>query len=256
MTDIKDIQVFLKEVPGPSPWYLTSYGPKFENHKTEWLDGEKFTRLKRTGKQNKNYTGKTILLINNKVKAILDFQCYVLKTGAAEFLVWYEQTDNENATGGLNIIIFLFDIEHLLPIESPDDIAKLLNQNNKIGFLGKCDAKLIIKTNLTFGTHKLIVPDEFKAFKEILILAKSSAEGQESNFWDKMSLSLFIVNFENETVEVIPQEWFNNGSFDFMYQWPTRIKREIKSNRVYGDGIRIGAFRLTDDNKNIDKWFN
>lgn len=256
MKDIKTIQNFLSDIPGPSPWYLVSNGPKFDNQETEWMDGEKFTYPKRTGKQNKSYTGKTLLLIDNKVKAIFDFQCYVLKISTTKFLVWYEQTDKKIASEDLSIKISLIDIRYMETIEFPDDMVTLLNQNNKIGIHGKYDAELIINTNLNFGIHKLEVPDELKLCKEILILANSTTQGQESNYRDKMSLSLFIVNFENKTVEIIPQDWFNKGAFDFMYQWPTRIKREPQSNRLYGDGIRIGAFVLSDDKRKIDEWFN
>jgi hypothetical protein len=252
MKDINSIQDFLNDTPGPSPWYLVSNGPRFENRKIEWLDGERFTE----SKSNKiNYTGKTVLLINEEVKLLCDFQCYVLKVDNSRILVWYEQDDKEKAVEDLSINIMLIDIDKLQTIAFPDDIVKTLNGNQKIGVIGKAFSELEIKRTLGFGIHELNIPQEFKLFEEILILAKSNATGQESNYYNKMSLSLYILNFKEETVEVIPQDWFNNGAFDFMYQWPTRIKRDKETNQIYGDGIRIGAFKLSDNKREIEKWY-
>lgn len=256
MNDINTIQKFLSDIPGPSPWYLVSNGPKFDDFETEWIDGEKFTKSKLTGKQNKNYTGKTLLLIDNCVKMIFDFQCYVQKIDKTKFIVWYEQTDQKLTKSDLSIQILIVDILNLHTIYHPDEIVTTLNQNNKVGYDGDRIAKLTINTTLYFGNHKFIVPNEFKNLGEILILAKSNAPGQESNYWDKMSLSLYILNFQTETLEITPQNWFNNGSFDFGYQWPTRIKRENRTGDIYGDGVRIGAFKLSKDKKEIECWYD
>jgi hypothetical protein len=256
MRDIKSIQNFLDDVPGPSPWYLVSKGPRFENTKTEWLDGEKFAKSKMTGRHNENYTGKTVLLLNSELKLIFDFQCYVLKVDNSKLLVWYEQTDKQKAIEDLSVKLFLIDIDKLQTITFPDNVVKTLNQNQKIGITGKPLAELTISTTLEFGIHKLSVPKEFKSCEEILILAKSSAMGQETNYYDKMSLSLFILNFQKETVEIFPQDWFNNGAFDFMYQWPTRLRRDKETNQIFGDGIRIGTFKLSDNKREIEKWYD
>lgn len=256
MKDIKTIQNFLSDIPGPSPWYLVSKGPKFDNFETEWMDGEKFTKSKWTGRQNKNYTGKTVFLLDNSVKMIFDFQYYVQKIDKTKFLVWYEQTDKKIATADLSIHLLIVDILKLQTINQPDEIVTMLNQNNKVGFIGEVVSKLTVKTTLDFGAHKLLAPVEFKNLGEILILAKTNAVGQESNYWDKMSLSLFILNFKSESLEIIPQDWFNKGSFDFGYQWPTRIKKEESTGDIYGDGIRIGAFRLSKNKKDIEHWYN
>ena len=254
MRRLKEIQNFLSDVPGPSPWYLANLGPDIEGYKTEWLDGEKFTKLKRTGKQNKSYTGKTVLLINDKPRLILDFQCYVQKTAENNLLIWYEQTDDKN-TEKLEIKILLIDINKLSDIDDPDKISEKLNQNNKVGYIGNLISEFSIDKKLEFGTHEIQVPFDLKEIDEFLILAKSVSNGQESNYWDKMSLALYVVNFKKHTVKIVPQDWFNKGNFDFMYQWPTRVKRETKTNRIFGDGFRIGAFKLTKDNRQIKKWY-
>ena len=133
MRDIQNIQNFLNAVPGPSPWYLVSNGPHFENLKTQWLDGEKFTKSKKILEQNGNYTGKTVLLINDEIKLLFDFQCYVLKVDNSKILVWFEQTDKEKATEDLSIKLLLIDVDKLQTIAFPDDVVKTLNQNQKVG---------------------------------------------------------------------------------------------------------------------------
>ena len=256
MNTLKEIQSFLDDIPGPSPWYLVGNGPSFSNVDLKWMDREKFTKIKKYGHHNQSYVGKTVLLINEEVKMILDFQCYVQKVSEEHALIWFEQVDEDNSNEDLDIVLLLIDLPHLSTIHNPDDLVKTLNRKNKIGFIGIPTAKLTIRTNMEFGMHSVQIPQEFKSFGEILILAKSKADGQQSNYWDKMSLALFILNCETETLEIVAQDWFNNGAFDFMYQWATRIKREPNSKRIYGDGIRIGAFKLTADKRQVEKWYN
>ena len=69
-----------------------------------------------------------------------------------------------------------------------------------------------------------------------------------------MCSAIFAFNFKTATVEVIPQDWFNNGQYDFGYQWITRVGRDSKTKRIFGEGIRLGFFRLDETGRNIEKW--
>ena len=54
-------------------------------------------------------------------------------------------------------------------------------------------------------------------------------------------------------VEVFPQDWFNDGSYDFGYQWITRVNRRVDGS-IAGDGIRLGTFELDATNRMIKRW--
>lgn len=43
---------------------------------------------------------------------------------------------------------------------------------------------------------------------------------------------------------VAPQDWFNQGPYDFGYQWITRMARLPDVGEIVGEGIRLGVFRL------------
>jgi len=55
-------------------------------------------------------------------------------------------------------------------------------------------------------------------------------------------------------LRVLPQRWFSRDRFDLGYQWITRVVRDPKSDRIYGDGIRIGVFKLTVDGCHLEQW--
>src|SRR5690606_32752721 len=104
-------------------------------------------------------TGKTVLLINDRPRLILDFQCYVQKMEDNNLLIWYEQTDDKTAEN-LEIRILLIDLNKLEDIDSPDNIAEKLNQNNKVGFIGQVISEFSIDKNLDFGIHDIEVPND------------------------------------------------------------------------------------------------
>ncbi|MBF0593996.1 MAG: hypothetical protein HQL22_03430 [Candidatus Omnitrophica bacterium] len=60
-----------------------------------------------------------------------------------------------------------------------------------------------------------------------------------------------VLRLKENKFHVYPQEWFNNGSFDFGYQWISKVGREPKSGEIVGEGVRIGAFVLKADYSGI-----
>lgn len=70
----------------------------------------------------------------------------------------------------------------------------------------------------------------------------------------RADLRLWIIHPRNNSVEVIPQDWFNQADYDFGYQWVTRVARDPKTGRVVGEGIRLGAFVLDKTGRQIESW--
>jgi len=95
-------------------------------------------------------------------------------------------------------------------------------------------------------------PDELKAKQELLILCYSSAikPGPQSGHANQ---ALLVANPSERHIRLYPQDWFNDGRVDLGYQWVTRVVRDPRTNRVRGDGIRIGAFVLDDTLRNLQQ---
>ena len=53
---------------------------------------------------------------------------------------------------------------------------------------------------------------------------------------------------------LLPQKWFNEGNYDFGYQWITRVERNKKTGRIVGEGIRLGNFELDSTSTQIGRW--
>lgn len=243
------------DVPGPSPWYLTSQGPQFPEMNVEWLDVSAFLK-KYKANLGVNCTGKTFLVINSSLKMIFDFQCYVQKVDTGNILVWYEQTDKTAAGADLEIVIHLFDVSRLLSIVDLNSAVRRINSRNKIYWQGETQGKIEILKSLEEGLHTFVAPESMRNLPELLILGQSTAHGLESNYFDKMSLALYVVNFERQTLNIALQDWFNQGNYDFMYQWPTRLRRQLETGKIFGDGIRIRPFLLDQSSKGIAAWFD
>ncbi len=251
----KDIANFLRDVPGPSPWYLTSQGPQFAEMGVAWLDASAYLKKHKVN-LGANSTGKTFLLINSSLKMIFDFQCYVQKVGTNNILVWYEQTNESASIADVKIVIHLFAIADLNSIVDVNYAVGKINSCNKVYWEGETSGKLEIPKNLEEGSHMFAAPDSMRNLSELLILGISTAHGLVSNYFDKMSLALFAVNFEKQTLRITLQDWFNQGNYDFMYQWPTRLKRQPETEAIFGDGIRIKPFMLDNSSKKIANWFD
>jgi hypothetical protein len=65
---------------------------------------------------------------------------------------------------------------------------------------------------------------------------------------------VWVVDARSGTIDVIPQDWFSDGEFDFGYPWVTRIARDPETGRLVGEGIRMGFFRLDASNRAVERW--
>jgi len=243
---------FMRDAPGPSPWYLVGNNLQFEGFKTEWLSGDNYIKAQVIPIKNA-YTGTTILSLNGEVKLIFYFQCYVLKHSDNQIVIWYEQTD-EKSNSDLKIKVVLMDVTKLKTISNLNAIAQSLNQNTKIGWQGEgLISEFEFSKNQGIGTHSIEVSDPIKHINEILFFARANALPSESN---ASRTAIYKVDFAKGFLTTVPQEWYNKGDFDFGYEWPTRVKREPVSGRVYGSGIRMRSFLLSDDLRTIDRWYS
>lgn len=107
-------------------------------------------------------------------------------------------------------------------------------------------------TALSPGRHALDLPPNFLRVPEIYIISDNPFLPAGRSI---CSYCIYVVNPDQGTVEVLAQDWFNEGDVDFGYQWITRVAREPTTGRLVGDGIRIDCFVLDETGRNLVKHY-
>lgn len=89
-------------------------------------------------------------------------------------------------------------------------------------------------------THEF--PSDLENISELFVLAN----GEETQLYQLLPM--------DRKVAVYPQRWFNNGPYDFGYQWPMLVARDEKSKDVIGWGMRLGLFVLDSTLCDLKGW--
>jgi hypothetical protein len=188
------------------------------------------------------------------VFALTDFQCYVHPLEGSRILVWYAEVVEQGVLATSAIHFCLLDVARLQPIGDLRAAASLLGKSRRFYAEGGMIAEFAIPTDLDDGVHEVLIPSEFSSCGELLVLAHSTAQGRVENHFDTMHLRLWVLDCRSGKLEIVPQDWYNEGSYDFGYQWVTRVARLHDGVGVVGEGIRLGIFRLDDSLRKVDAW--
>ena len=239
---------FAFTTPGPSPWSLKAPSARVTTPEGEWTwgfyDEQGLAGLSRLISPR----GETVLF--------LDFGFYVLPLTDGKILIWYEagrHTDEKGMAPGIAFTVFT--LSALVPFDDPLMKAKVIRgKKTKVGFQGGNPLFYKASTTLSEGVHSISPPAEFPELPEILVLADYGPAAIASNHWDKMYRAIFAFDFRLRQVTVIPQTWFNQGAYDFGYQWITRVQRDPETGQIVGQGIRLGEFRLDSTGAQIQEW--
>lgn len=237
-------------VPGPSPWYLKQSLAAITTDEGKWnwdfYDGANLSGLTRL----LSPTGQTVLF--------LDFNCYVQRLSKGRILIWYEIGRSEkDGYEPPRIVFTILSLPSLEAFEDHLDAATEFRATKKrIGYRGGHASVYEFSTTVSEGIYTISPPPDYRELKEQLVLADFGPKEAGSNHYDKMYRSIFALNFEIGEVSVHPQKWFNEGNYDFGYQWITRVQRERSTNQIVGEGIRLGRFRLDSSATNIDTWLH
>ena len=227
--------------PGPSPWYLRAPRARISTPEGSWAwefyDGSPLSGLSRLLSPQ----GETVLFV--------DFNCYVQPLSGGRLLVWYET--------GRQIVFTIFDLVALIPFKDHLKIAaEIRTLRKRIWFQGWSPRIYDVPTALCEGTHAISPPAEFADLPELLVLADFGSMETVSNHWDKIYRAIFAFDFKSRQVTVLPQKWFNEGKYDFGYQWITRVQREPRTGQIVGEGIRLGNFLLDPSGTQVQEWLH
>ena len=241
----------LADTPGPSPWYLRR--PDLS------LPSARGALVWRPAGDAGDRAGKTLLVApSGEPLLVLDFHCYVQPLGPPRFLVWHPEGEGpaeQRSTPSAERFRVL-DADALAPIPDLDAVIASMHATGTRSELTAGEvASVAVRTSLPDGRTRCAFPDAMHELDELLVLTHSTADGEQSDYHDAMSLRLWIIRPREGTIEVIPQDWFNRGDYDFGYQWVTRVARE-PGGRIVGEGIRIGAFVLDESGRRVAEWLS
>ena len=106
-------------------------------------------------------------------------------------------------------------------------------------------AEFCFEFNPNNSEQKVDFPDEFKKFKQTLLITELDNLYYNPNpddFWH--NTTILDLRFDTAWVFNYPQDWFNKSNADFGYQWITRAISNPETNLIEGQEIRITDFIL------------
>lgn len=235
------VERLLKTAPGPSPWYLRTFGPRIQTACGEgkWVEIGSGTHA----------GGEILLRAGGNVLAIIPMYNWVSAIDPHTLLIWSQAGGTKGNTAPVHVAAV--DCRRLVPLDDPRRGCMDTPPSGTPVITSGIIAEVDIPT-VEIGCHQIDFPSPISSCGEILILAHSSGVDHSDGAIE--NICLVIVRPEHGTVELIPQDWFNKGPLDFGYQWITRVARDLKTGHIVGDGIRIGTFMLDKSCRNVRKW--
>ena len=222
----------LADTPGPSPWYLRGRDPRLAGY--SWIDASGVGQQAAGAIALKGPRGPVLLL---------DFHNYVLPLGPETFLIWHQgQTTDELTTPA--VVLRLFALADASPLAG--NLVELTERMRQEGvpLVSAVPARWEINLPTTIIDRPCPLPlePELSAIDELLILCHSSAIAAATS--ERNNLALLVATPRQRSYQLYPQDWFNNGGFDYGYEWVTRVARDPTTGRIHGEGIRIAPFVL------------
>ncbi len=228
----------LAAAPGPSPWYLKNAVPDCDS---------------RLGKLTWTQCGNASVLVDagGRGRLMLGMYVYALPLAKRSLLVWHAPRHRAPAAvlRSTGVQFHAVAVDELDAITDVDQTAQLLEREGLpfVSFTASPETRapiLELPARTDGGSFSFGAPAELSGLAELLFFV----HGETTQLWS--------VRFDTQLVEVMPQDWFDGGDFDFGYQWPTRAARDPNSGAIVGDGIRIGTFALDATNRNLAKWLD
>jgi len=231
---IEHYRAVIAEAPGPSPWCLGQPASDLSTHdkKLTW--------------ERDPHVGPTELIDSDRqTYALVSIYTYVRRINPTQFVVWYKSGTPQAG----QMQFELYEISSLQPMTQQQACSGRLKKPPFLAAMPPI-AQLSIPRNQAVGSDGTNFPSEFAHCPELFVLVSND------NTWDNVELNLWIIEPATQQIRVVSQEWFSRGSYDFGYQWITRIARDPETRLLIGDGIRIGQFMLNEDGTQFLHWLD
>jgi hypothetical protein len=226
----------LQNSTGPSPWYWNTF-PSLQSK-----SGQRFAWTFH-GEQGDLAYLVTLGLESepHRPRLALNTFCVPFTIGPDRLGIWCPEP------GALRLMCF--DPEQLVGFSFNVIVGWFKQSAEKVYSATEPLAEFELSTRLPEGTHKIEVPEEFRNLDELLLVASRAAKTR-----DDAASSVFVLYPQAGLVHVLPQRWFTANKYEVGKQWIARVVRDPETQRILGDGVRMGSFQLSDDGGEIDEW--
>jgi hypothetical protein len=212
---------------GPSPW-------AFVNRSTT-VGGVGY-KFRNTVEGDSKLSGLTSLQdAEGNTLLILDFHFYARIHDDGTMLLWRETGDKESA----RIAFDLFPLSSLSRIADPLATAKQLRENSAGMAPLPASVHWEFASHLEAGVYPISLRHDWSRFGETLVLASHATPADST----KAARAIFVFDWCKQQVEVLPQDWFNKGEYDFGYQWISRVARQTDGSATLNSIARTGKSR-------------
>jgi hypothetical protein len=145
--------------------------------------------------------------------------------------------------------IMCFDPDQLAEFSFAEIVGWFKQSNDKVYAVTPPLAEIEVSTRLPEGTHKLEIPEDLRSLDELLLVGSRPAKNR-----DDAAANIYVLYPQAGLVQVLPQRWFTAGQYDVGRQWIARLARDPATQRIIGEGVRMGKFELSEDGCNVASW--
>lgn len=226
----------LQNSTGPSPWYWNAF-PAVQSK-----SGEKYVWTFH-GEQGDLAYLVTLGLESepNRPRLALNTFCVPFAIAPNRLGIWCPEP------GALRLMCF--DPDQLVGFSFNVIVGWFKQSGEKVYSATEPLSEFELSTRLPEGTHKIDVPEEFRSLDELLLTASRAAKTRED-----AAASIFVLYPQAELVQVLPQRWFTANKYEVGRQWIARLVRDPETQRILGDGVRMGSFQLSENGEDIEEW--
>ncbi len=222
---------------GPSPW-------TWEN-RSHTVEGRRY-RFRAQEIDGKPSPVIAILNDQDECLLLLGFHSYGRLLDDGTCLLWWRK----QGKAGHVLEFRCFRLNSLRAMADREAVARgLLKEGGNVAGLPECDV-FVYESAVLAGRHPVVAPASFAKFEETLALGLYQPENPQPGHERH---AIFAFDWVGRQVEVIPQDWFNQGSYDFEYAWIARVAR-LANGKIVGDGVRLGRFELDATGRQIGRW--
>lgn len=231
------LKQILAQAVGPAPWYWKTF-PAIDS------SGGRFTW------SHHGEEGALAHLVTLNVEDKRDQPLLALNTYCRPFIippsrlgVWCPE--------GRGIRMAALEPAELRPFDLAEIAGWFKQSSDRIYATIAPVAEFEIPLGLSAGMHKIEVPAELRSLDEVIVPTSYPAKNN-----DDPAFALYIFYLQAGLLEVLPQKWFTKSQYDVGYQWITRVARDPESQRIFGDGFKLGTFLLEEDGCRLDRWID
>jgi hypothetical protein len=176
---------------------------------------------------------------------IARINCVIHELSPGELLV-------QSETKGEPLDLTLVMVDTLTPIVNVQEASLEMDEAKRsYAIQGGKTYSMRLPRDLPEGKHRWLFEAPFSSMSTVIVLTSSTRAIPGAR---RPGITIFELCPQQQMINVLPLDWFNNGGYDYDYQWIKCIIRSQADGRLYGAGVRMGVFSLSDDGKQVTEW--